>query len=275
VEYVAPDPYSLFQLENTGPITSSVYLLPGYGQDANELEVADYADIRYFGLDSFNYTFAPGDTMTDTILSFAVNTYGPWHTPQPYWAEFDIYIDSDEDGTEDYVVFNYNYGKVTTNEDNDTFIPVVVNLSTGNVTLPSFPPPFDGFVLTSATNFNAATIQIPVKGIDIGLDAGNTDFDFWIIGFDYDSNPDMTTVEHADAAHPPLLFDWVTLDGQVPPASTNVAAVAPDFVGYHANGRPDILALYYNDVPGADQAQYIALAAAWNSYYLPLVLRTP
>jgi subtilisin family serine protease len=269
VEYLAPAPYTLFQLENTGPVSSSVYLLPGYGQDANELEVADHADIRYFGLDSFEY-YASG-TMTDTILYFAVNTYAPWHTPQPYWAEFDIYIDNNEDGAADYVVFNYNYGKVTINEDNDTFIPVVVNLSTGDVSLPSFPPPFDSFVLTNSTDFNAATMQIPVKGIDIGLDAGNTDFDFWIIGFDYDSNADVTTVEHGDAAHPPLLFGWATPGGQVPPASTNLASVLPDFVGYHANGRPDILAFYYNDVPGTDQAQYIPLTATWNTYYLPLI----
>jgi subtilisin family serine protease len=271
VEYVAPAPPTGFQIENTGPISASVYLLPGHGQDANEPDVADYADIRYFGLDSFGVQET--GTMTDTVLSFAINTYAPWHTPQPYWAEFDIYVDNNEDGSADYVVFNFNRGAVTADEDSDVFIPVVVNLNTGDIILPTFPPPFDEFLLTNVTDFNAATIEIPVKGIDIGLDAGNTDFEFWVIGFDYDGNPDVTTVGRGDAAHPPLVFDWTALDGQVPPASTNAATVLPDFVGYHANGRPDILALYYHDVPGTGQAQYIPLTATWNAYYLPLILK--
>ena len=269
VEYMAPAASSLLQFENAAPITSSVVLLPGHDQDANELKVADYADIRYFGLYSYEY-YATG-TMTDTIVSFAVNTYAPWHTPQPYWAEFDIYVDNDEDGVADYVVFNFNRGAVTTGDDSDVFVPVVVKLSTNDITIPTLPPPEDTFVLTNFTEFNAATIEIPVKGIDIGLNASNTDFDFWIIGFDYDGNADVTDVSHGDAAHPPLAFSWAAPAGEVPPASTNLASVLPDFVGYHANGRPDILAFYYNDAPGADQAQYIPLTATWNTNYLPLI----
>jgi minor extracellular serine protease Vpr len=271
VDYVAPAAYSPFQLDNTGPITSSVYLLAGHGQDANEVEVADNADIRYSGLDI--YGVQGTGTMSDTIVSFAVNTYGPWHTPQPYWSEFDVYIDNDEDGVGDYVVFNYNLGAARGGSNSDVFVPAVVNLSAGTITVPNWPPPYEGFLLTNYTEFNAATIEMPVKGIDIGLDASNTDFDFWIVGFDYNGNADLTAISHGDAAHPPLAFFWAAPAGEVPPASNNVAAVLPDFAGYHANARPDILAFYYNDVPGTGQAQYIPLTATWNTLYLPVIFR--
>jgi len=269
--YAAPAPYSLFQLDNTGPISSSVYLIPGYGQDANEAGVMDNGDIRFFGVDNFGILGT--GTMTDTVLSVAINTYAPWHTPQPYWNEFDIYIDNDEDGSADYIVFNFNYGAVTTGDDNDVFVPVVVNLGTGGVSVPTYPPPFENYLLTNYTEFNAATIEIPFKGIDIGLDDTNTDFDFWIVGFDYDVNPDVTKVSHVDAALPPMGFGWVATPGEVGPVSSNLAAVFPDFLGYHANSPTGILAFYYNDVPGTGQAQFIELTATWNPLYVPLIAK--
>jgi hypothetical protein len=201
--------------------------------------------------------------MTTTYIAFAVNTYAPWHTPQPYWNEFDVYVDNDEDGSADYVLFNYNYGALSTGEDNDLFLPVVIDLSTGTASVYYY----------SFTEFNAATMELPLRGIDIGLSDTNTDFDFWIVGFDYDQNPDLTAVSHVDAAHPPLAFAWMDTPGEVGPFSTNTAVVLPDLVGYHANSATGILAFYYNDVPGTGQAQFIELTAAWRPIYLPVIVR--
>lgn len=271
VTYMAPAPYTAFVLENTGPITSSVYLVPGYAQDANEASVMDNGDIRYVGMESFEY-FATG-TMTDTLVSFAITTYAPWHTPQPYWNEFDIYVDNDEDGSADYVILNFNYGAVTSGDDNNVFVPVIINLNTGELTVPTFPPPYDDYLLLNWTGFNAATLEMLLKGVDIGLDDTNTDFDFWVVGFDYSGGADLTTVFHGDAAHPPMGFLWMPPAGEVGPFSTNVAAVAPNLTGYYTSSSTGILALYYTDTPGTEQAQFIELDVAWSRLYLPLIAR--
>ena len=73
-----------------------------------------------------------------------------------------------------------------------------------------------------------------------------------------------------DAAHPPAAFGWLATPGEVGPFGTNTAGVIPDFVGYHVNSPTGVLAFYYNDVPGTEQAQFIDLTATWYPHYLPI-----
>jgi minor extracellular serine protease Vpr len=263
-------PYAAFALENAGPIDSSVYLLPGYGDDEQDADVGDHADIRFFGVDAFQ-PFANTVRMADTVISFAISTYAAWHTPQPHWNEFDIYIDIDEDGEDDYVVFNWNLGAVTGGANNDIFVPVIVNLTTGQISLPTWPAPYDGYLLTNYTEFNAATIEIPVKGTDIGLTDDNTDFAFTIAGWDYWGNVDVTATKWANAARSPFTFLWAEPRGIVPAQGANLAGVVVGD-GYLHNSPTHILALYYNDAPGMSQAQWIPLAiGSWYRSFLPTI----
>lgn len=63
-------------------------------------------DVRAIGVQSF-----PVDA-TNNLLVFAVNTYDRWSSPST--NEFDIYVDVDNDGTDDYIVIGVDQGAVQT-----------------------------------------------------------------------------------------------------------------------------------------------------------------
>ncbi len=63
-------------------------------------------DVRAIGVQSF-----PFDA-TNQFIGFAVNTYDPWSNAST--NEFDIFVDVDNDGTDDYVVVGVDQGAVQT-----------------------------------------------------------------------------------------------------------------------------------------------------------------
>jgi len=90
--------------------TSLVTILELMGMDPNEASSSgtdDAADLRYIGATS-DYPFW---SFGDSAMFFGIATYGKWDTPNS--VEFDVYIDVNEDGADDYVVFNTNAGFFT------------------------------------------------------------------------------------------------------------------------------------------------------------------
>ncbi|MFW6115421.1 MAG: S8 family serine peptidase, partial [Chloroflexota bacterium] len=104
--YVQPRPYSQLEIEaettiadpvtdfatitmtHQGPVTSSLGLYPALlWNDAPDPTMAGPADVRMLGMD-YGWTH---DTYGD-IIGVAINTWDYWHVPQPYFAEFDLYI---------------------------------------------------------------------------------------------------------------------------------------------------------------------------------------
>jgi len=149
--YAVPQPYSqlavtdssqmgfsgLLELANSGPRSSSLWAYPLYDQDGNEPGIGDAADLRMFGMDygGTHPTYGP-------LIVPAFNVFGSWHTPQPYFAEFDLYLDVDQDGynTPDFVDFNWNLGWLNGLDDNDVWVVIQVNLLTEVVDLSPFTP---------------------------------------------------------------------------------------------------------------------------------------
>jgi len=60
-------------------------------------------------------------------IQFAVNTFGTRAHPN-YPAEFDIYVDTNRDGNDDFVIYNYENGGFAATGQN---LVAVVNLATG------------------------------------------------------------------------------------------------------------------------------------------------
>ncbi|HEY0068886.1 MAG TPA: S8 family serine peptidase, partial [Chloroflexia bacterium] len=85
----------------------------------NVTETARHADLQYVGITSDG----PARTvLTDTEIFFGIATHGSWTTPASE-MEFDIYIDTDEDGSEDYALYN------TRLTDTDVAVTALVDLN--------------------------------------------------------------------------------------------------------------------------------------------------
>ena len=178
--------------------TSLVSILELKGMDPNESTstgINDGADLRYIGATS-DYPFY---TFATSAMYFGIATYGKWDTPNS--VEFDVYIDVNEDGTDDYVVFNTNYGFFTGTTD-DVMLTVYCNLKTN---LCNFDYYTNGFSGTYNTNlFNNNVMLLPVGFTSIGLaDGVNTDFDFYVVSYSRDAAGavDVSDIMSYDVAH--------------------------------------------------------------------------
>jgi minor extracellular serine protease Vpr len=108
----------------------------------------------------------------DSVLVFAVNTYGRFSNPAA--GEYDIYIDVNGDGVYDYVLFSQDVGLVETGVQNGQIGTFLVNLATG-VELLEFlaDAPTDG-----------STVLIPVLASDLGVLPTNPRFTYTMNAFD-------------------------------------------------------------------------------------------
>lgn len=114
-------------LTNTSVITGSMEVYPLFEVSPPLSIVAAYdqqpADLRYVGADVL---FADSGLNT---LGFELGT---WESrSHPFNVEYDVYIDTNQDGSDDYVIFNGDLGNLSTGSPDGTPVSVVVDLATG------------------------------------------------------------------------------------------------------------------------------------------------
>jgi subtilisin family serine protease len=109
---------------------------------------------------------------TDSVLVFAVNTYGRFSTAAT--GEYDIYIDVNGDGVWDFVLFSADTGLVEAGAANGQTGTFLVNLATGGE-LAEFnaDAPTDG-----------STVLIPVLASDLGISPSNPRLRYRVDAFD-------------------------------------------------------------------------------------------
>jgi subtilisin family serine protease len=179
-------------LTNTGAIsgTTEVFYLAGRdpheNSATNPLLGGDRDDIEYTGVRSIS---ASGP-VTDSV-QFAVHTYAP--RVLQLEAEFDIGVDTNRDGTDDYVVFNADIGGFTTGTQNGVQGVWVLNLSTNNFDLVSY--------LDSNVKTSNLIMEVPVTAL--GMTPSQA-FDFHVDSFN-NANAPLISEEgnfdyHVDAA---------------------------------------------------------------------------
>ncbi len=256
--------YAWFHLRHTGPISSSLWIYPVYAVDGNETAVEDAGDVRFVGMDYGWESATYGD-----IIIPAINVWGSWHNPQPYFAEFDLYLDVDEDGVYDWAAFNFNYGWLQGPGDNNLWIVVGVDLTNGEIFLGSPYPIY--------TDYNAGYMEWYLPVSFYGMDDTNTDFNFRLFGFDYYGNEDTTQPGAFDFARPPFWWNWGTGYPQDPGpyGRETLYAVGVSDLGGYLHSRPKgVMIVDYNGRPGKGQAYYWPLTVTgYPKIYLPLVTR--
>jgi minor extracellular serine protease Vpr len=110
---------------------------------------------------------------TDSVLVFAINTYGRFSNAAQ--GEFDIYIDVDGDGVYDFVLFSGDTGIVENlGEATGQLATFLVDLKAGTEVVEfAGDAPFDG-----------STIELPVLASDLGISPTNPRFTYTMNAFD-------------------------------------------------------------------------------------------
>ncbi|MFZ0533910.1 MAG: hypothetical protein WAM09_12085, partial [Anaerolineales bacterium] len=254
---------------NTTDDGSLVSILELKSIDPNEPSssgINDDADLHYVGATS-DYPFYP---FANSAMYFGLATYGKWDTPNS--VEFDVYIDVNEDGTDDYVVFNYNEGLFTGTTD-DVMFTIYCNLATSLCNTDFYTNGFSGN--TNTNIFNNNVMVLPVGFTSIGLvDGVNTDFDFYVVSYSRDAAgaADVSNIMSYDVARQsftavdpvntwmPMWFD--------DPASSPTFDITYDKAAIAANDSLGLLLLHHHN--DANTAQVLDFN---HIFYLPLIGR--
>lgn len=204
--------------------TSLVSILSLTGTSPNESytdSANDYADLRYIGATS-DY---PTHLFASSAMYFGISTYGKWDTPNS--VEFDIYVDINEDGVYDYVVFNYNESLFGGNPD-VMFTSYCELPSWSNCNADYATNGYGGNVNTNL--FNNNVMLMPVMLTSIGLvDGVNTDFNFYVASSSREGTGymDVSDVMSYDVAH--QAFTAVDTVNTAMPMWLDALAYSPTF----------------------------------------------
>jgi subtilisin family serine protease len=129
-------------------------------------------DVRAIGVQSFPWT------ATTQFLGFSVNTYDRWSNPST--NEYDIYVDVNNDGIDDYIVIGVDQGAVQTGTFNGRLGSFVFSTRSAGASINFFAQaPTD----SAATNIFVLSSQLCRTG-EPCLNAANPRFTYHAVSFD-------------------------------------------------------------------------------------------
>ena len=241
---------------DTADDTSKVSVLELMGTDPNEASstgAVDAADIQYIGAmtDYGFYSFA------DSSMYFGISTYGKWDSPNT--VEFDVYIDVNEDGHDDFVVFNSSEGIFTGTTD-DVMFSTFCDLATKACDAWYGVNGFSGRTNTNLFNNNVMTLVMPLSVGGIGLTEGtNTDFNFYVVSYSREAVGvvDVSSIMSYDVANPS--FTGIDTVSTGIPMWYDAAAYTPTIDLYYdkaaiaANHSKGLLLLHHHNAESTAQ----------------------
>jgi|CXWL01.1.fsa_nt_gi uncharacterized repeat protein (TIGR01451 family) len=224
-----------------------------------------FADVQYAGV-AF-------DSATSRY-HFGVSTWEEWSTPTD--VAFNIYVDTNEDGTYDRLVANTNTGTLSTalgssQNPTDTFVNTILNLATNGVSVGGAAFYVNGVSAAVAETaiFNNNVMFLSATAAQLGLTAGDTTFRYRIEtcpgfapfcgvlnGFQFDDVPGPFFYNSAAQGlnfgnGTTLFFD---LNGAAPSVTWNTANLA-------TNGSLGALLLHHHNAAG-QRAEVVILEGA-------------
>jgi subtilisin family serine protease len=122
-------------------------------------------DVRAAGVQSF------ADGASDRDLVFAVDNWGP--ATNQSTDEFDVAIDSDQDGTTDYFVVGADLGAVTAGVADGRFASFTIDARTHKI--------IDAFLADAP--MNGSVVELPALASEIGVTSAKPSFDYTVTGF--------------------------------------------------------------------------------------------
>jgi hypothetical protein len=148
------------------------------------------------------------------IIYFGIVTYGKRDTTNS--VEADIYIEVIEDGTDDYVIFNANYGALTISPSapDDVMITAYCNLHTNLCGADWYTNAYTG--ATNPNLFNNNVILMPVGLTSLGLvDGVNTIINLYTVSYSRESpwSVDTSKIKSDDVARQSFAAMDTTITG--------------------------------------------------------------
>lgn len=151
-------------------------ILPGINTTAIDIHEVGMRSYQAAGLNAaLGLPAAPAGALNNEVVEFGLTVYdAPYRSAHNFPIEFDIYVDSNSDGVDDYVVFNYDRALTGGDGRNAVF---VADVNPANGTRPLRP------YFYSVTNFNSQNWILPVPAA--AIDAVSTKpISFFVVAFD-------------------------------------------------------------------------------------------
>lgn len=105
------------------------------------------------------------------VLQFGLATEAPWNNLSQLWTA--MYIDTDEDGIDDYILYSYDQGWLTGATDpNGQMVTALQNLNTGSFVLE--------YLVANDYNDSSAIHTVDLYGEYGFLEPGDTTFNYWL-----------------------------------------------------------------------------------------------
>ena len=217
--------------------------------------IAGAADLFTWGIHDADEGFRSNDVRDVGVrrsgtaaVRFAVNTYRRWSAPSV--NEFDIFVDVDQNGTTDYIVFTDDFGLVTAGAFNGTYASFTFNVATGKL---------GPNALLAAAPTDSSTVIFPALLADIGLSAAHPRFDYQVAGFDLFSTGDdngPSEVGHFNAFTPAISAS-PTPTGAVTPGSSMSVTITVNSTEWDLTPPKGLLVVGIDNAAGAGEAQEI------------------
>jgi minor extracellular serine protease Vpr len=182
---------------------------------------------------------------TDSVLVFAVNTYGRFSNPAT--GEYDIYIDVNGDGVYDFILFSGDVGAVETGTANGQIGTFLVNLATGALRA-EFPAdaPTDGSI-----------VLMPVFASHLGISPTNPRFSYTMNAFDSTGAGESLTGVASFNAFSPAISNAMFVP--VAPDTSVDVPVSIDPVEFLKTPALGFMVVTEDNVSGADEANLLKL----------------
>ncbi len=196
---------------------------------------------------------ARGASVGNTVITFALEGFGPAAVPAYQSSDKEIYVDTNNDGQFDYVIYLSSAANGTARS--NVYTPVIMNLAT-NASLSRFRTNGINPNTRDTNAYGNDVVTIPVMATDIGLigtGSGPTSFGYDVATFDREGNlVDETGMLHYDVTKPGVdgggtgldPFFYNDLSGQTVPVTYNA-------LNFQNNGSLGLMMVHMHNAKGA------------------------
>ncbi|MCX6044390.1 MAG: S8 family serine peptidase [Chloroflexi bacterium] len=253
--------------------------------EGSQGDLYDHADLKYVGVTSdFGATrdnTTPNGAVDKSTLYFGIVSYGNWSTPNE--VQFEIYIDSDLDGVDDFMLFNTDQlGYNSNNVMSDAFVTALKNLHTGVIT----PQATLNAADTTPTQldtapFNSNVMLLPIRANLLGLTDLKADFDYRVESYSNDrpriGDGARRYVDRSARLHYDLQHSRLDLSGgkvgapQYPDLEGEPIPVKFEQQNASQSNSQGILLLHHHNMLGL-RDEVVTIQASWPAtLYLPMI----